>query len=352
MPEPVLLREIYIMVLERKEAYQRHRANFFDKLPKNSIAIIANPPAKIRNEDVEYSYRSNSHFQYLTNFPEAETVAVFSKLNDSCKYYLFCLPKDLSKESWTGKRIGTLAARKYYGADEAYDLDQLPLKISEWLKKPRPTLWMLHEELDGQSQPVEIYERLKKKCAKAKVTFPKANQIQDLTPALMALRDTKDSYELQELRNAAMASMFGHLSAWQILSPGVTETHLYVKLIRAFLLYANPHGLAYPCVVAGANRANTLHYQANDQLLEDGELVLIDAAAETKEGYASDITRTAPVNGKFSAAQAKVYQQVLNIQKELIAMCVPGTNFYDIQDRMVRLATKALDFNCGVAQRN
>lgn len=334
------------MAINRKEAYQLHRENFFKKLPNNSMAIIANPPAKIRNEDVEYEYRSDSNFQYLTDFPEAETVAVFIKQGEVQKYYLFCLPKDPAQETWTGKRIGTLAAIATYGADEAYDLAELPNKMATWLKQSSPTVWMLHTE---DNQPVEIYARLAKLCAQAKVRFPKLTQVQDLTPALQALRDVKDTYELERMRKAASVSMEGHFNAWDALQPSINEKNIQVELMRIFLLHGNQHGLAYPCIVAGGDRANTLHYESNDQDFQDGELVLIDAAAEMPEGYASDITRTVPVNGKFTPAQAIVYERVLAIQKELIAMCVPGVNFYDIQKAMINSTTQVL-IDLGVLQ--
>ncbi|QSI34152.1 M24 family metallopeptidase [Variovorax sp. RKNM96] len=323
--------------------YAERRARLASQLGKDGIAIIPTAPERPRNRDTDFPYRHDSYFYYLTGFTEPNAWLV---LAGDGRATLFCAPKDLEREIWDGYRLGPEAAPAALGVDEAFSVTDLDAKLPKLLEN-RSTVWFpfaihkgLETRIDGWLQSVRARVRYGALCPEEQ---------RDLCGPLDEMRLVKDAHEQDIMRRAAQISARAHVRAMQLsarmLREGkdVREYHLDAELLHEFRFGGSQYPAYYSIVAAGAN-ACVLHYRADAAPLRQGELVLIDAGCEL-DGYASDITRTFPADGKFTGPQRALYDLVLASQDASAAATKAGNRFTDPHDAAVRvLAQGMLDF--------
>lgn len=308
------------------QEFSQRRAHFIAQLPEKSIAIIAAGDEKIRKGDSQYPFAPQSNFYYLTGFIEATAVAVFIPGCAEGEYHLFNLPRNPEQEVWTGKRAGQAAAINLFGAQKAHSIETLP----EFLK-------IFASE---NSQHSIYYSQgdvtLKNKLAEWQIDLVCENA----DKILGELRLVKSEAEIALMQRAADISSQAHRRVMQACKPGLFEYQLEAEFMHE-CGYQGARFQAYSPIVASGVNACVLHYEANDQCLQDGKLLLIDAGCENQH-YASDITRTYPVNGKFTEEQRAIYQLVLNTQLSIIKLVKPGITFDTLQTSAIKLLTAGL----------
>lgn len=331
-----------IAVMESTSAtlHAARRARLAAQLGEGGIAIVPTAPVQPRNRDSDFPYRPDSYFYYLTGFSEPDAWLVLTADNQAT---LFCPPKDAEREIWDGLRLGPEAAPAALGVDAAHPVTELAERLPRLLENRR-VLWYpfathpgLETRVDGWLARVRARVRFGALCP---------DQQRDLCAPLDEMRLVKDTHELAVMRRAGAISARAHVRAMQrsarMLHAGedVREYHLEAELLHEF----RQHGSQFPAytsiVAAGAN-ACVLHYRAGDAPIRDGELVLIDAACEL-DGYASDITRTFPANGRFSGPQRALYELVLASQDAAAAATKAGARFNDPHEAAVAVLAQGL----------
>jgi Xaa-Pro aminopeptidase len=285
---------------------------------QHGIAIIPTAPEVIRNGDAPYDYRHDSHFYYLTGFAEPEAVLVLVA-GDNMQTFLFCREKNAEREVWDGFRYGPEAASELFGFDAAFPIAQLDEKLVELMGNQPTLFYPVGTDAGWDARLLKLREAVK---AKARTGIHAPNEIRDARELANEMRLIKDPLEQDLMRRAATISCAAHRRAMRFVRPGQFEYEVEAEFLHEFCRYGARHP-AYTSIVAGGANACTLHYVGNNSRLNDGDLLLIDAGGEFG-GYASDITRTFPVNGKFSAAQKDVYEIVLAAQFAAIAAAKPG----------------------------
>jgi Xaa-Pro aminopeptidase len=323
--------------------FAKRRQRLLKKLAKGSIAIVPAATHQIRNHDAEYPFRQNSDFQYLTGFPEADAVAVFIPNRAEGEYVLFCLPKDPHAERWTGIRVGVDAAKTHYGADQAFLIDELDKRLPSLLKGCERVYYDLGLNPAFDQRVIGYLNQLRQQ-ARAGVQIP--HTVTMLERFVHEMRLFKSHAEIKLMRHAAQTSARAHTYAMQICEPGLYEYELDAVFAHEFR--QDNMQAAYTTIVGGGKNACILHYIENNARLNDGDLVLIDAGAEYA-CYASDITRTFPVNGKFSPEQHALYQIVLDAQKAAIAAAQPGNTWDDPHQAAVKVLAQGL-IDVGILQ--
>jgi Xaa-Pro aminopeptidase len=285
------------------------------------IAIVPTAPEVIRNRDSHYPYRFDSHFYYLTGFKEPESVLVLIAGNQS-KSIFFCRDKDMEREIWDGFRYGPEAAKNEFGFDEAYSISQL----DEMLPKLMGNQAKLFYSLGASSEwDVKVTGWLNKLKEQARTGVSAPESIVDVRQLIDVQRLIKTPYEIELMRKSAQIAAGAHNRAMRFAKPNLKEYEVEAEFLHDF--YRNgAQSPAYTSIVAGGANACTLHYNANNCLLNDGDLLLIDAGCEL-DGYASDITRTFPINGKFSSAQRDLYELVLSAQLAAIEVAKPNNHW-------------------------
>jgi Xaa-Pro aminopeptidase len=301
------------------------------------VALIPTAPEQTRNRDAHYPYRPDSYFHYLTGFDEPEAVLLLIAGEHATQSILFCREKDVEREIWDGFRWGPAAAREQFAFDACHAIGQLDEKLAELLAD-QPALWFSlgHDA----AWDARISQALNAVRAQARAGRRAPTQLHDVRAALDDMRLIKDAAEIALMRRAAEISAAAHQRAMHAARPGVYEYAIEAELLHEF----RRHGCqapAYTSIVAGGANACVLHYLNNNQPLRDGELLLIDAGGEL-DGYAADITRTFPVNGKFTTAQADVYQLVLAAQAAAIAAIRPGADFNAPHEAAVRVLAQGM----------
>lgn len=300
------------------------------------VAIIPTSSELIRNRDTHHPFRFDSNFWYLTGFEEPDAVLVLL-IDDAPRSLLFCRPKNPERELWDGFRFGPEAACAQFGFDAAYDLDDLDRIVSEHLVGAQ-TLWHSlgqNPEWDQRAGRWLEAARAQSRSGKEAPTV-----VADWRALVEPMRRCKDASELALMQRAADIAANAHIRAMQACQPGLYEYQLDAELQYAFL-YAGGHPPSYPAIIAGGSNACVLHYTANNQPLRNGDLVLIDAGCEVS-GYASDITRTFPVNGRFSAAQRDLYTITLSAQDAAIKATCPGAAFHAPHDAALRVLVQGM----------
>ena len=300
------------------------------------IAIVATAPEVIRNRDSHYPYRADSYFWYLTGFPEPEAVLVIDARSETPRSILFCRSKDEEREIWDGFRFGPAVAADRFGLDEARTIDRLDVDLPGLLANA-PAVWTMLGEASADAALANWLAAVRAQ-ARAGVTAPQAAW--DVRAILDEMRLIKDTEEIEVMRRAARISAAAHVRAMRASAPGRHEYEIEAELLHEFRRCGSSFP-AYGSIVAGGRNACVLHYRENDALLRDGDLLLIDAGCEL-EGYASDITRTFPVNGRFSGPQRQLYDVVLAAQAAAIAATRPGARFTDPHEAAVRVLTQGL----------
>ena len=311
------------------------------QLGGGGVALVPTSPEQARNRDTHFPYRADSYFQYLTGFtePEAVLVIVVDRGNASPQSILFCREKNLEREIWDGFRHGPDGAREMFGFDAAHAIGELDNKLPELLAD-QPVLWFSIGYDTSWDQ--RIAAALNKVRAESRNGKHAPAAIRDVRAELDAMRLVKDATELATMRRVADISTTAHIRAMRFVAPGRFEYEVEAELLHEFRRQGCEYP-AYTSIVAGGANACVLHYVGNDQVLRDGDLLLIDAGGELG-GYASDITRCFPVNGRFSGPQADVYDMVLDAQAAAIAAVRPGATFADPHEAALKaLAQGMLD---------
>ncbi|MDX8380306.1 MAG: aminopeptidase P N-terminal domain-containing protein [Gallionella sp.] len=304
----------------KPDLYAQRRTRLLNKM-QQGIAILPNATEKRRNGDADYPYRFDSSFHYLCGFSEPESVLLLIAGNAPLSI-LFCREKDREAEIWTGYRFGPEAAQEDFGFDAAYPLSQLDEKLTELMGNQTTVFYPLGACPEWDQR---LLKRRAAVQAQSRSGISAPNELRDIRTLINEMRLFKDAHELSILRRAAAISTAAHKRAMCYTQVGHIEYEIEAELQHEFCRHGarNP---AYPAIVAGGANACVLHYIANNAQLHDGDLLLIDAGCEL-DGYASDITRTYPVNGRFLGAQKEVYEIVLASQTAAMAAAIPGNDF-------------------------
>lgn len=317
----------------RLSELQQRRQQLLSHIKSDELIVLMAAPEYLRNGDVLYPYRQNSDFYYLTGFPEPDAIVLLIPDSKKGKFILFNRAEDSAAAIWNGERIGQIRARKEYGADEAYPINQLEIKLSEYIANTRVCYYLGDETINHQ-----VLARINKILTHLKKT--PVEYAKKLVDSVHEMRLKKSPTELDCLRQAAHISGQAHLRAMGACRPGLYEYQLEAELMYEFYRQGS-QALAYPNIVASGANSCILHYTENRAQLKSGDLVLIDAGCEY-QNYASDITRTFPVNGRFNPEQKAIYHIVLKAQQAIIALIKPGIAWNQLQKTCVDYVTQGL----------
>jgi Xaa-Pro aminopeptidase len=318
--------------------FAARRARLLERMQAagGGVAILPTAPERARNRDTHYPYRHDSYFYYLTGFREPEAVVVLVA-GDVPKQILFCRQKDEEREIWDGFRHGPEAARERFGFDEAWTIGDLERRLPDYLAE-QPVLWSgLGYDNEWDAKVMAALNAVRAN-ARSGVTPP--HSVRDLRAELDDMRLIKDASELAIMKRAAQISAGAHVRAMRATAPGRFEYEIEAELLHAFRTAGSQYP-AYPSIVASGANACVLHYVDNDRRMADGDLLLIDAGCEL-DGYASDITRSFPVNGRFSGAQRDVYELVLAAQHAAKAAIRPGAHWNQPHEAAVEVLARGL----------
>lgn len=318
-----------------KQVFSGRRERLREQL-QEGVAILANGPEVARNRDSHYAYRFDSYFHYLTAFAEPEAVCVIIAGKEP-RSVLFCRDKDEEREIWDGYRYGPQAAKQAFLFDEAYSLGQLDEKLPELLANQPRLAYLLGTDAKWDARVLGWLNAVR---AKTRTGISAPEEVVDARRWLDEMRLFKDASELDLMRRAGAISSEAHRRAMAKTRPGKFEYEIEAELLHDFVRHGARHP-AYTSIVAGGANACVLHYVDNTAQLKDGDLLLIDAGCEL-EGYASDITRTFPVNGRFSGAQKAVYEIVLHAQLAAIDSVKPGAHWNTPHEAALRILTQGM----------
>ena len=324
------------MNIPRSE-FRRRRRNLMAAFDENSIAILPASTEVLRNNDVEYPFRQDSDFYYLCGFAEPEAVLVLIPGREHGEFLLFCRERDAEKELWLGERVGPDGACAIFDADDAFPINDIG-DILPGLIEGRDRLYYsmgrnnaFDNRIMGWVNGIRAMEQ--------KGAHPPGEFI-DLDHQLHDMRLYKSAAELKVMKEAARISALAHRRAMQVCQPGMMEYQIEAELVHEFMVHGS-RSPAYSSIVGGGSNACVMHYVANRDRLKDGDLVLIDAGCEF-EHYASDITRTFPVNGQFSSIQAALYDVVYQAWLAAVKEVVPGNHWNQPHDASVHAITHGL----------
>ncbi len=301
------------------QEYFYRRKSLFAKLPKKSVVALVAAKTIYRNKDSHYQFRQNSYFYYLTGIEDPDLILFMVNTNDQVQCILFADEQTRAEKIWHDQRISHQEARTIYGMDQVYPLCELIGKLVQLLKTSN-CIWILPEHMD-------LVKSWLKYSNQNKITFS------DVAPIIDDLRLIKSTAELDVLRRVGRISSEAHRELMRHCRPNQYEYELQ-GLFYQQCISNGCQALAYLPIIAGGSNATTLHYTRNNQVLRAGELLLIDAGGELNN-YAADITRTIPISGKFSTAQAELYHVVLEAQLTGLKAIQPGVLWSSIQDKVV-----------------
>ena len=320
----------YMAELPKEEFEERH-TRVFTQMQPNSALLLFSEIEKRRNNDCTYPFRQDSYFWYLTGFNEPNAALLLLKTEQAEKAIIFLRPRDPLLETWNGRRLGVEHAPQQLNVNEAYSIEELATVLPKILKN-----------LTALYYVPEIHTWGDKLVTESAVSF---REILDWRPMLSEMRLIKSPNEIRLMQQAGQITALAHIKAMQTTRPNRFEYEIESDILHEF----NRHCARFPSynsIVAGGSNACILHYTENDRPLNDGDLVLIDAGCEFAM-YAGDITRTFPVNGKFSQPQREIYELVLKAQKRAIELLVPGNSIKQANDEVIRIKTQGL-VNLGI----
>ncbi len=320
-----------------RSEFAKRRKRLMSEMGPDSIAVIAAAPERQRNRDVNHPYRPDSDFFYLTGFAEPEAVAVLVPGRKQGQYILFCRERNAEMETWHGRRAGLEGARQEYGADDAFPITDIDEILPGLMENKSRVFYAMGADEALDHKMIGWLNEVRKKV-RTGVRAPA--QFAALDHLVHEMRLFKSRAEIALMRKAAKISARAHCRAMRACKPGLKEFQIEAELLHEFMTNGC-RSAAYPSIVGGGENGCILHYTENDATLRDGDLLLIDAGAEY-QNYAADITRTFPVNGKFSPAQAQLYQLVLDAQRAAIAKVKPGNHWNQPHDAAVRVLTRGL----------
>ncbi len=318
------------------DEYRARRRALMDRLPDGSAVLLPGAALVTRSRDSEFPFRQDSDFHYLTGFPEPEALLLLLPGREDGESVLFCQDRDATLEAWTGIRLGAEGSEREHGIDQAFENGERGTRLTELLDG-REALYLPLDDAEALALAEDVRSELAGRARRGAVA-PSA--FVDVSALIHAQRLCKSASELALMRHAATISARAHVRAMRAVRPGLMERQLQAEIEHEFL-WQGGSGPAYASIVGGGPNACVLHYIENHAPLEDGALVLIDAGAEF-DLYAGDITRTFPVNGRFSEAQRALYEVVLAAQERAIAAVRPGATLAMIHEGVVRDLTAGL----------
>jgi Xaa-Pro aminopeptidase len=327
MPAPVI----------GKREFARRRRNLMALMEPNSIAIIPAATERMRSRDTEYPFRQDSDFLYLTGFPEPEAVMALLPGRRHGQYVLFCRERDAARELWQGRRAGPEGAVSRYDADDAFPVSDIDEILPGLLEGRERVYYAMGRSAEFDARIMGWVNSIR--AREASGASP-PGEFTDLDHMLHELRLLKGAAELRVMRRAAQVTAAAHREAMAACRPGLREFQLEAELHYAFAR-GGARFAAYPAIVGGGANACVLHYTENDDVLREGDLVLVDAGCEYL-GYAADVTRTFPVGGRFSTAQRALYDVVLAAHAAGIAAARAGNHWNQPHDATVRVITEGL----------
>jgi Xaa-Pro aminopeptidase len=322
--------------MDAKE-FPRRRKRLMDMMGDESVAIIPTASVLIRNRDVTFPFRPDSDFYYLTGYPEPEAVAMLIPGRRGGEFIMFCRERDRKMETWHGRRSGLEGAVAQYQADDAFPIEDLDEILPGLLEDRDMIYYTLGNDPVFDQRVVGWVKQVREK-ARTGVSAP--DEFISLTHILHDMRLYKSRHEVKAITQAARISAQAHRRAMQACRPGLREYQIEAELLHEFMRLG-ARSPAYPPIVGGGENSCILHYTENREELRDGEVLLIDAGAEY-DGYASDVTRTFPVNGKFSREQRAVYDVVLTAQLAAIDQVRPGRHWNDPHNAAIGALTDGL----------
>lgn len=317
--------------------YAKRRRELMRQLAPNSIAVVAAAHETLRNRDTHYIFRQDSDFYYLSGFSEPDAVLVMMPGRDQGEVIYFCRDRDPTKETWDGRRLGPEGLTRHFGADDAFPIDDID-DILPGLMEGRDRVYYSLGRNPAFDNRLMNWLNSIRNNSRAGAQPPE--EFVDLDHLLHDMRLYKSEAELAIMRRAGQISAAAHVRAMQVCRPGMMEYQLDAEIQYCATLSGARH-LAYPSIVGGGDNGCILHYIENNDVLNDGDLVLIDAGCELAN-YASDITRTFPVNGEFSKEQAALYDVVLEAQKAAFNEIAPGKDWNAFHLAAVRVLTEGL----------
>ena len=310
---------------------------FMHRMAKNSVAIVPAAREAVRSHDTNYRYRQNSDFFYLTGFEEPDAIAVIAPAKEK-KLTLFVRPRDLEQEIWNGYRAGVEGAVADYSADEAFPINEFDAKLPAILDGPSVLYYAFGHSTPEMDQKI-IRQLTLMRESNRKPLEPPAT-IVDPTSILHEMRVLKTADEVEIMQRAADIAAEAHVEAMKAIRPGMMEYEVEAML-EAYFRKHGAAGSSYTSIVGAGGNATVLHYIDNKDELRSGDLLLVDAGAEYK-GYASDITRTFPINGKFSQAQREIYDLVFKTQTSCVDMVRPGVRLDDLKTHSIEMLTEGM----------
>jgi Xaa-Pro aminopeptidase len=331
-------------MIKQKE-YSRRRRQLMRMAGEDSIIILLAAPARIRNNDAYYPYRQDSDFLYLTGFREHDAMLVMIPEGKEGQCMLFCRNRDPEREMWDGAMVGMDTAVSEYGMDQAFDFSEVEKRLPDLLHDRDRIYYDLGRNPIFDQRLIGWLNEFRGKTRK---TFHAPEEIHALDHMLHDMRVYKSREELAVMRRSAKVAIEAHERAMKLCAPGLNEADIHAELLHTFIRHhCEP---SYMPIVGGGANGCVLHYVTNRDLLKDGDMLLIDAGAEY-DGYASDITRTFPVNGKFSPEQRDLYEVVLAAQAAGFKQAYAGKQWQDMHDAAVRVATEGM-ISLGILEHN
>lgn len=320
-----------------KKEFLRRRKRLMDMIGSDSIAIIPTASVYIRNRDVEFPFRPDSDFYYLTAYPEPEAVAVLIPDRADGEFILFCRENDEEMETWHGRRAGLEGALEIYGADDAFPIEDMDDILPGLIEGHERVFYNMGSDQNFDQRVMGWVKQIREK-SRTGVVAP--DEFISLNHFLHDMRLYKSRHEIKLMRQAAKISARAHKRAMQNCCPGMHEYQIEAELIHEFIKNG-ARAAAYPSIVGSGANGCILHYTENQDEISNGDLLLIDAGAEY-QGYASDVTRTFPASGQFSKAQRQAYDLVLAAQLAAIEEVKPGNHWNDPHDAAVRVLTEGM----------
>lgn len=317
--------------------FKKRRKQLMQRVGKGNIALISSAGVRVRNRDVDYPFRQDSDFYYLTGFNEPDALAVFIPGRSQGEYILFCREFDEKKALWEGAHAGLEGAIKHFGADDSFPIDDIDDIVSGMLENKTKVFYPMGRDTDLDHSLQEWIRHIRSQ-SRSGVVAPA--ELASIEPIVHEMRLFKSAAELKLMRYAAQVSAQAHVKAMQLCFAGKYEYQVEADIVHHFM-QSGLRNVAYPSIVAGGKNACTLHYTENSDKLKNGDLLLIDAGAEC-DHYAADITRTFPVSGTFSEPQALLYQLVLDAQFAAIEQIRPNVPWNAAHDASVEVLTKGL----------
>lgn len=320
-----------------KREFAKRRQRLLQMMGPGSIAVLPAAPHRLRNRDVEYPYRADSDFYYLTGFSEPEAVVVLAPGRRQGQYVLFCRERDPAMETWHGRRAGLEGATRHYGADDAFPIGDIDDILPGLMENCERVFYAMGAHQDLDQKMIGWLNQVRSK-SRAGVHAP--GEFVALDHLLHEMRLFKSAEEIKAMRRAAQVTAAAHCRAMRACRPGMMEYQIEAELLHEFMQQGCRH-VAYSSIVGGGANGCILHYTENNAPLRDGDLLLIDAGAE-HECYAADISRTFPVNGRFSAEQRALYDVVLEAQSAAIEKVKPGNHWNEPHEAAVKTLTRGL----------